>query len=62
MPRTSIDKLGPGSITGTEPRQYVKNQVNLRLLSLIGDRPEAALANRSPGIDNAEKEFLQKMI
>jgi len=55
-----VNELGPGS-TPEQNRKYVKNQVNLRLLSLIGDRPEAAL-EPIPGIDNAEKEFLQKMI
>jgi hypothetical protein len=55
-----VNQLGPGT-TPEQNRKYVRNQVNLRLLSLIGDRPEVAL-EPIPGIDNAEKEFLQKLV
>lgn len=55
-----VNELGPGT-TPEQNRRYVKNQVYLRLLSLIGERPEDALVP-IPGIDNAEKEFLQTLL
>ena len=55
-----VNQLGPGT-TPEQNRKYVRNQVNLRLLSLIGERPETAL-EPIPGIDNDEKEFLQNLV
>jgi hypothetical protein len=55
-----VNELGPGT-TPEQNQQYIRNQVYLRLLSLIGERPEDAL-EPIPGIDNSEKEFLQKLL
>ena len=55
-----VNELGPGT-TPEQNQQYIRNQVYLRLLSLIGKRPEDAL-EPIPGIDNSEKQFLQKLL
>ena len=55
-----VNELGPGT-TPEQNQSYVRNQVSLRLLSLIGDRPQDAL-EPIPGIDNTQKEFLQKLL
>ncbi len=55
-----VNELGPGT-TPEQNQQYIRNQVYLRLLSLIGERPQDAL-EPIPGIDIAEKEFLQKLL
>lgn len=55
-----VNELGAGT-TPEQNQSYVRNQVSLRLLSLIGDRPQDAL-EPIPGIDNTQKEFLQKLL
>ncbi len=55
-----VNELGPGT-TPEQNQQYIRNQVYLRLLSLIDERPEDAL-EPIPGIDNSEKQFLQKLL
>ena len=58
--QNAIDKLGQGA-SPEQKRDNLKKQFHLRVLSIIRDRPEDALAPIT-GIDDSENEFLQNLL